>query len=64
MTPTIIGRFAYRYIFLVCEAVESPSKIKTNTYSIMNPIIWVVFVLLALDAIREMVGASSILGMW
>lgn len=23
MTPTIIGRFAYRYIFLVCEAVES-----------------------------------------
>ncbi|WP_407649543.1 KPN_01571 family protein [Citrobacter enshiensis] len=30
----------------------------------MNPIIWVVFVLLALDAVREMVGASSILGMW
>ncbi|WP_370552269.1 KPN_01571 family protein [Citrobacter sp. R56] len=30
----------------------------------MNPIIWVVFALLALDAIREMVGASSILGMW
>ncbi|NDO82099.1 hypothetical protein CJP72_15405 [Citrobacter sp. NCU1] len=63
-TPTIIGSFAYRYLFLVREAVKSPSKIKTNAHSKMNPIYWVVFALLALDAIREMVGASSILGMW
>ncbi|WP_230032347.1 KPN_01571 family protein [Citrobacter koseri] len=30
----------------------------------MNPIIWVIFVLLALDAVRELMGASSILGLW
>ncbi|EOA5091873.1 KPN_01571 family protein [Citrobacter sp. CK184] len=30
----------------------------------MNPIIWVIFALLALDAVRELMGASSILGLW
>ncbi|HHY0978761.1 TPA: KPN_01571 family protein [Salmonella enterica] len=30
----------------------------------MNPIIWVVFTLLALDAIREAMGVSSLTGLW
>lgn len=30
----------------------------------MNPIIWVVFTLLALGAIREVMGASSLAGLW
>ncbi|UQQ17766.1 KPN_01571 family protein [Salmonella sp. WGH-01] len=30
----------------------------------MNPIIWVVFTLLALDAIREVMGVSSPAGLW
>ncbi|EOD2797297.1 KPN_01571 family protein [Salmonella enterica] len=29
----------------------------------MNPIIWVVFTLLALDAIREVMGVSSLTGL-
>lgn len=29
----------------------------------MNPIIWVVFTLLALDAIREIMGVSSLIGL-
>ncbi|EOV8188233.1 KPN_01571 family protein [Salmonella enterica subsp. enterica serovar Dublin] len=30
----------------------------------MNPIIWVVFTLLALDAIREVMGVSSLTVLW
>ncbi|EPR2075242.1 KPN_01571 family protein [Salmonella enterica] len=30
----------------------------------MNPIIWVVFTLLALDTIREVMGVSSLTGLW
>ncbi|MFP5542154.1 KPN_01571 family protein [Salmonella sp. 741265095_HST] len=30
----------------------------------MNPIIWVVFTLLAPDAIREVMGVSSPTGLW
>ncbi|MDT9032064.1 KPN_01571 family protein [Salmonella enterica] len=30
----------------------------------MNPIIWVVFTLLALDAIREVMGVSNLTGLW
>lgn len=30
----------------------------------MNPIIWVVFTLLALDAIREVMGVSGLTGLW
>ncbi len=30
----------------------------------MNPIIWVVFTLLALDAISEVMGVSSLTGLW
>lgn len=30
----------------------------------MNPIIWVVFTLLALDAIEEVMGVSSLTGLW
>ncbi|CIA39939.1 TPA: KPN_01571 family protein [Salmonella enterica subsp. enterica serovar Typhi] len=30
----------------------------------MNPIIWVVFTLLALDAIRKVMGVSSLAGLW
>ncbi|ENW9547078.1 KPN_01571 family protein [Salmonella enterica] len=30
----------------------------------MNPIIWVVFTLLALDAIREVMGVSSLTALW
>ncbi|ENU5921471.1 TPA: KPN_01571 family protein [Salmonella enterica] len=30
----------------------------------MNPIIWVVFTLLALDVIREVMGVSSLTGLW
>ncbi|MCM9277378.1 KPN_01571 family protein [Salmonella enterica] len=30
----------------------------------MNPIIWVVFTLLALDAIREVMDVSSLTGLW
>ncbi|WP_353599152.1 KPN_01571 family protein [Enterobacter sp. Bisph1] len=27
----------------------------------MNPFIWLIFALMALDAVREMIGASSII---
>ncbi|ENT8918841.1 KPN_01571 family protein [Salmonella bongori] len=30
----------------------------------MNPILWVVFALLALDAMREAMGVSSLTGLW
>jgi len=30
----------------------------------MNPFVWVIFALLALDAVRELIGASSIMGMF
>ncbi|ROS12209.1 MULTISPECIES: KPN_01571 family protein [unclassified Enterobacter] len=30
----------------------------------MNPYIWVFVILLSLDAVREMVGQASILGLW
>ncbi|WP_222860428.1 KPN_01571 family protein [Phytobacter massiliensis] len=30
----------------------------------MNPFIWVIFALTVLDAVREMVGASSVFGMF
>nr|WP_318381818.1 KPN_01571 family protein [uncultured Enterobacter sp.] len=30
----------------------------------MNPFIWVIFALMALDAVRELMGASSVLGMF
>ncbi|WP_420704049.1 KPN_01571 family protein [Citrobacter amalonaticus] len=35
-----------------------------NTHRKMNPIIWVVFALLAVDAVRELMGLTSISGMW
>ncbi|XQS17663.1 KPN_01571 family protein [Citrobacter telavivensis] len=38
--------------------------ITINTHSKMNPLHWVVFALLALDAVRELMGYSSILGIW
>ncbi|MEO3739044.1 KPN_01571 family protein [Kosakonia oryzendophytica] len=30
----------------------------------MNPFVWVIFALMALDAVRELMGASSILGLF
>ncbi|MFP1591365.1 KPN_01571 family protein [Escherichia coli] len=33
------------------------------THSKMNPFIWVLIILMTLDALRELAGASSILGM-
>ncbi|WP_238546599.1 KPN_01571 family protein [Salmonella bongori] len=30
----------------------------------MNPILWVVFALLALGAMREVMGVSSLTGLW
>ncbi|MBV7403277.1 KPN_01571 family protein [Enterobacter sp. ENT03] len=30
----------------------------------MNPFIWVIFALMALDAVRELMGASSVMGMF
>ncbi|HHX9846349.1 TPA: KPN_01571 family protein [Salmonella bongori] len=30
----------------------------------MNPILWVVFALLVLDAMREVMGVSSLTGLW
>ncbi|HFI9142271.1 TPA: KPN_01571 family protein [Escherichia coli] len=32
------------------------------THSKMNPLIWVFIILMTLDALREMAGASSVLG--
>ncbi|MBY6256323.1 KPN_01571 family protein [Phytobacter diazotrophicus] len=30
----------------------------------MNPFVWIIFALMVLDAVRELLGASSILGMF
>ncbi|MGG7447109.1 KPN_01571 family protein [Kosakonia oryzendophytica] len=30
----------------------------------MNPFVWVIFALMALDAVRELMGASSVLGLF
>lgn len=30
----------------------------------MNPFVWVIFALMALDAVRELVGAASILSLF
>ncbi|AGN84320.1 MULTISPECIES: KPN_01571 family protein [Enterobacteriaceae] len=30
----------------------------------MNPFVWVIFALLALDAVRELMGAASILSLF
>jgi hypothetical protein len=30
----------------------------------MNPFVWIIFALMALDAVRELIGASSLMGMF
>ncbi|ECC3481035.1 hypothetical protein ACW50_01290 [Salmonella enterica subsp. enterica] len=60
--PTIMGSFLLPFPFLVSETVISALQNKSTPY--MNPIIWVVFTLLALDAIREVMGVSSLTGLW
>ncbi|HHE5697347.1 TPA: KPN_01571 family protein [Citrobacter amalonaticus] len=51
-------------LFYSSRREHRPRPIKINTHSKMNPLHWVVFALLALDAARELMGYSSILGIW
>ncbi|ECI3632727.1 hypothetical protein DK762_02370 [Salmonella enterica subsp. houtenae] len=60
--PTIMGSFLLLFPFLVSETVIFALQNKNHT--VMNPIIWVVFTLLALDTIREVMGVSSLTGLW
>ncbi|EPG4958776.1 MULTISPECIES: KPN_01571 family protein [Citrobacter] len=51
-------------LFYSSQREHRTRSITINTHSKMNPLHWVVFALLALDAVRELMGFSSILGMW
>ncbi|HHH2810455.1 MULTISPECIES: KPN_01571 family protein [Citrobacter] len=51
-------------LFYSSQREHRTRSITIITHSKMNPLHWVVFALLALDAVRELMGFSSILGMW